>query len=220
MGWFDLLAFVGRLRRAPRIRNPEKLFEDFVPKLVKSIPAYVAQISADAPLAIVRLRFYDTHAPYCYLAFSYFTVPDRLEVLRDPETVRFGPSVLWDSCEDRGPLARLEFPSKPPTDSAEQEVASLFQSVYALMCKDEEKYVSAFRAMLQKVCLQLNQIDWMQYCTVSNDFVIVPSDGSARYWDDNNDILASVPTQRLDLLRDRGFVDPTLALNKDKVEQS
>ena len=115
-----------------------------------------------------------------------------------------GPSALyhlWAANEEGcdGPDVQLDGP---------QPITDLFAQVYDLLCQSEEQHMPPFRALLQRVALALNQQDWSGVCPVTDDFVVVPADGSRFFCDEYCDIAGSVPAQRLELLRSRGLLGP------------
>ena len=89
-----------------------------------------------------------------------------------------------------------------------REVAAQFDRIYELLCEDEDGNMAPFRQLIQQVARDLNFTDWTRYCRVTDDFVVVPADGSQHYCDDYEDILASVPESRLELLRSRRVLGP------------
>jgi hypothetical protein len=112
-----------------------------------------------------------------------------------------GPAYHWLSTEDWGDLPGIDFEGRG-------EIAALFAQVYDLLCDDEDKWMVPFRRMLQRVCRSLNGDDWRSVCAVTDDFFVVPADGSQYFANDYPDIVRSVPAARLKLLRSRGFGPP------------
>jgi hypothetical protein len=62
------------------------------------------------------------------------------------------------------------------------------------------------RRTIRRVCRQLNQFDWTTVRSVTDDFVVFPADGSHTFYDDYGDLVASVPPERIELLRQRGYL--------------
>ncbi len=58
-----------------------------------------------------------------------------------------------------------------------------------------------FQAMVRRVAGRLNQADWSNYAAVTNDFMVMAADGSHSIGDDYEDMLASVPPERIDRFR-------------------
>lgn len=179
-------------------------FAPLVPLLVKAIPLAVSSLRPKKPLAIVRVYFYDTHAPCTYLLLRTVSAECRADVLatRGAE----GPFYLWGSGEDAGD-GEVIIPPEEPSTPADQKIASLFEQIYELLGEDEEENMPVFREMLREVCRTLNVLDWTRICPVTDDFVVVPADGSMFFGgDDGEDILECVPAERVALLRSRRFL--------------
>lgn len=66
--------------------------------------------------------------------------------------------------------------------------------------------VHAFRRAVQSACARINSLDWSHVPHVTDDFVVVPGDDSHCFCDTFGDMKASVPPERLDLFRARGFL--------------
>ncbi len=62
------------------------------------------------------------------------------------------------------------------------------------------------RKMTQRVAQKLNQIDWLPYCAVTDDFVVVPADGSHSFTADFEELTASVTPDRIKLLCQRQYL--------------
>jgi hypothetical protein len=61
------------------------------------------------------------------------------------------------------------------------------------------------REMVEGVCARLNALNWRQYAPVTDDFIVFPADSSHTFGD-YAQLVASVPAERIQLLRDRGFL--------------
>jgi hypothetical protein len=97
-------------------------------------------------------------------------------------------------------------------DRSDNQIAKLLASIYRFLDEDEISGMKMFRGALQSVTLKLNQLDWQQVCEVTDDFVIVPADGSMHFHDDEGDLAGGVPSERLGLLQSRGFLGRSDAL--------
>ncbi|AMV20806.1 hypothetical protein [Planctomyces sp. SH-PL14] len=69
--------------------------------------------------------------------------------------------------------------------------------------QDDEEDLQLFREMVQRVSAALNRLDWSALAPVTDDFVVFPADGSHTFGDDLEDLRASVPADRLQLLKSR-----------------
>jgi hypothetical protein len=62
------------------------------------------------------------------------------------------------------------------------------------------------REAIQRVAATLNRLDWQPYAPVTDDFVVIPADGTHSFCADYAEMLSSIPPDRLDLLRSRLFL--------------
>lgn len=195
-------------------------FDALVPLLVDAIPAAVASLKPTKPICILRLYFFDTHAPCAYLLLKSTSTDERTRVLAEGSTFH-----LWaagEGCGDEvvtlppdrpeeGKLAamvRLAYLFLWPSSRLLLKIEFHLMKVYDLLCEDEDEYMAAYREMLREVARQLNAKDWSKVCPVTDDFVVVPADGSQHFGgEDYEDLVASVPSARLALLRSRGLLD-------------
>ncbi len=175
------------------------VFDRLVPLLAVAIPDAVASRRITEQICRLRVYYYDTHAPCTYLLLKPATAEWRTRLL-----AKRGDSAgayYWMSGEDGGDLPDIQLMGPEP-------ISDLFSKVYELLCEDEVKYMIPFREALQRVCYELNGKDWRNVCLVTDDFVVVPADGSMHFANDSPDIVRSVPQHRLDLLRSRELGPP------------
>jgi hypothetical protein len=175
------------------------VFKRLAPLLVEAIPPAVATRKPPRPLCRLRVYYYDTHAPCTYLLLQPATARWRDKLLA--QHGQRGPEFFWLSTEDGGDLPGIDFEGRG-------EITELFGQVYDLLCDNEDRYMVPFREMVQRVCRTLNGTDWPSVCAVTDDFFVVPADGSMHFGDDYPDIVRSVPASRLKLLRSRGLGPP------------
>ena len=175
------------------------VFKRLEPLLIDAIPKAVKAESINQPVCTLRVYYYDTHAPCTYLLLRAMSAQRRAQLLE--EKGQSALYYLWAANEEGcdGPEIALD---GPPT------VAELFAQVYDLLCESEEQHMPPFRALLQRVSLALNRQDWKGACPVTDDFVVIPADGSRFFCDEYNDIASSVPAERLELLRSRERLGP------------
>ncbi len=88
------------------------------------------------------------------------------------------------------------------------ETRRLCGEIFRLLTKDEDATLQELRRTIQRVCRRLNQLDWTSIRAVTDDFVVFPADGAHTFYDDYGDLLASVPAERIELLRERGYLGP------------
>jgi hypothetical protein len=192
----------GAIRFASDVMSKPNTFENLARVLVAAIPTAIASLKLAKAVCCVRIHYYDTHAPSTYLLLKTISADCRTSVLESKG--RNALYYLWGSGEECGDghvyLPKPTSPDDPPG------IKTLLETVYDLLRDDEGKYMDQFRSMLQRVSLELHSIDWNRFCPVTDDFSIVPADGSAHFGNEYDDIANSIPPARLDLLRSRGLL--------------
>jgi hypothetical protein len=182
-------------------------FDKLVPLLVDAIPQAVASLKLTKPICIVRIYFYDTHAPCTYFSLRTVSVECRDQVLASKG--EDAPYYIWGSGEDCGD-GTVYLPPEQPSSKSDKQIAALFEQVYEFLSEDdhEEENIIEFRQFVREVAAKLNGIDWNPFCKVSDDFVVVPADGSMAFGgEDYLDLIESVPAERVELLRARGLLE-------------
>ena len=170
----------------------KQTLSSLVPLLVEAIPRAIASSRPSSPICIVRIYYYDTHAPCTYLSLRTISSACRTEVLASKG--KDGLEHLWASGEQCGD-GRIEIPPETPRSETDKEIATLFAKVYACLCEedDEGEIMVQFGKALCKVAKKLNLLDWKKVCPTTDDFLVVPADGSAEFRADVEDFVESVP---------------------------
>ena len=184
----------------------DNVFEEIQPLLIEEIPRTLGAATPDAEICVVRIFYYDTHAPSAYVDFRCVTTEQRkatLERHRDN-----GLMYLWGSGEECGNRPRVTIPADDPADENGRKIAVLFTRIYSLLCNDEMQNMQHYRSAIQKAALAMNRNGVTWGFPISDDFVIVPADGSMCFCDDASDIVASVPEPKIKLLQSKGFLGP------------
>jgi hypothetical protein len=181
----------------------KRTLSSLVPLLVDAIPQAVTGLKPSSPLCMIRIRYYDTHAPCTYLSLETVSAERRAQVVQGKGSD--APHVLWgldEQCRDQ----EVMVPPEGPAGKRDKEIAALFEDVYQALAADEEKNMVRFRKMLWEVARKLNTMDWKNIAPTTDDFVLVPAEGSGSFRDDFDDIFKSIPAARLSLLISRGFL--------------
>lgn len=69
--------------------------------------------------------------------------------------------------------------------------------------RPETEELRPVREMVQRVAAQLNRMRWVEYALATDDFVVFAADASHTFCADYEEMTASVPTERIELLRSR-----------------
>lgn len=179
------------------------VFDKIQSLLISTIPETIGSLEFDGPLCVLRIYYYDTHAPYTYLDFRCITAAERQKVL--DEQGKDALLHIWAAGEECGVRPCVALPNDPPATVVDEHLRTLFATVFDQLLEDEEVGMRCFRSALQSVSRRLNALNWTSVCTVTDDFVIAPADGSQFFCDEYDDLTNSIPVDKLELLRARGF---------------
>jgi hypothetical protein len=184
----------------------DRLIAEVVPILADEVFAIATRLRTPSPMFRLKFWYYDTCAPCCYFLAHGLTASERDDILRY-DGINAG-SNLWNrmgSIEfDVGDLSERETPSK-----------ALMAKAYEYMAMDSDERNAAgltadalvmSRLIAQSLSWHLNQVKWQQVCSVTDDFIVYAQNGTDYGCDCYEDIVASVPGQKLELLRSRGFL--------------
>ena len=188
------------------------VFEDLQPLLVDAIPRSLSEATPSLRTCVVRVYYFDTHAPCTYLELR--TVSESLREQLISTRGKAARYFLWSSAEccSDGPDPEVSLGLEP---HASEDVVAGFAQIYSLLCQNEDTYMKRFRDMLHLVAFRLNQLDWSAFLNVTEDFVVVPADGSQffanEFATDVYECRKSIPRKKRKLLKARhlfpGFFD-------------
>lgn len=167
--------------------------------LVGLIPRRVQALGLREPMYCLRVWYYGTD-----------TGGDRVPSLTlCPEAARRKvlakkghkvPHYLW--CADELGAGRRD------AEIGDPAVAAMCRRWYAHVPKElpEDEQLRPMREMVQRVATRLNHLSWSAYAPVTDDFVVFAADASHTFCADYEEMLASVPPERVALLRSRGML--------------
>ena len=179
-------------------------FTAIQPLLIEAIPRAIGSFKQFETISIVRLYYYDTHAPCTYIDFRVVTASQRRQTL--DAGGRDALYDLWESAEECGEQPNVAIPSDPPMDKLDRQIAAQCAAIYERLCENEDTAMEHWRFAVQSVARQLNAMDWNSIASVTDDFVIVPADGSQFFSDEYPDLMNAIPSERLGLLNSRGYL--------------
>lgn len=186
-GWFK--------KQSDDSASDDKTLSAIEQKLVTLIPIRVQSLEISDPVYCLRIWYYGTDAfgdrvPTLMLCSE---ANRRKVVAAKGDTA---PHYLW--CAD-------ELPDDHSSDIKDGAVTALCRRWYSKIGEQqpEEVELLRFRQMIQRVAKRLNQLPWNEYASVTDDFVVFAADGSHTYCADYDEMLASVPDERVELLRSR-----------------
>lgn len=184
----------------------DRLIAEAVPMLAAEVCTIAKRLRISSPMFRLKFWYYDTCAPCCYFMAHGLTASERDDILRH-DGISAGYNI-WDQ------TGSIEFQIG---DFSEQETPSkaIMAKAYAYMSMGREERKAAgltddalvmSRLIAQRLSWHLNQLDWQNVCSVTDDFIVYAQNGTDYGCDCYEDIVASVPRQKLELLRQRGFL--------------
>jgi predicted RNase H-like HicB family nuclease len=205
--WLDTARQLRRPIPVPRGRQIKQslnaneltaLLAEIESHLVGFIPNAIKQLQVTNRAYCVFLVYLDStvvgdHAPFLAVGVDEL----RQEFLANDQG---GQMPWWDPYGASGKLRHVR------CDKIVSEVERCYQIFFSgsESSSEDDVMLRPFRESLHSVARRLNQIDWRPILPITDDFAVVVIDGTA-YWLDE-DISASVPADRLELLRSRGLL--------------
>ncbi len=165
-------------------------------RLIELIPQRVGALGIGEPVYCLRVWYYGTDVGGDRVP-SLMLCPDaaRRRVLAEKGDV--APHYLW--CADEVCVGAYTAEINDPTVS---DLCRLwYQRPWGR--RPEEVELRPFREMVQRVAARLNDLPWSEYAPTTDDFVVFAADASHTYCADYEEMLASVPAERIELLRSR-----------------
>lgn len=184
----------------------DQLISEAVPILADEVCAIAMRLRTSSPMFRLKFWYYDTCAPCCYFLAHGLTAVERDDILRH-DGINAGYEI-WDktgSIEfDIGDLIERETHSKAIMAKAYMYMSMDRQERNAAGLTDDARVMS--RLIAQRLSWHLNQLNWQNVCSVTDDFIVYAQNGTDYGCDCYEDMVASVPGQKLELLRQRGFL--------------
>jgi hypothetical protein len=193
LGWFKKRFGGAKERDALLVKAEERL--------VTLIPNRVKALGIREAVYCLRIWYYGTD-----------TVGDRTPTLMLPKeslrrrlVAKKGPKVphyLW--CADE--LTHIDWAYTVEIKDA--TVGDLCRKWYDYPWgrHPETEELRPAREMVQRVAKRLNILPWAKHVPVTDDFVVFAADGSHTFCNDYEEMQASVPNERIELLRTRRFL--------------
>jgi hypothetical protein len=181
--------------------------------LLAHIPHRVQSLGIAQPVYCLRIWYYGTdidgdRTP----SLTFKTDALRQQLLRDKG--KKAPYYIWCADEYESGDDVINTPLVDVTIS--RLCSEWFLGLPQGLLPDDTELVP-LRETIQRVARELNHLDWRQYASVTDDFVVFPADGSHSFCDDYGELVASVPPEKLARLRSRSLlgIDPWWELGED-----
>jgi len=172
----------------------EKLLTAEIPKAVKA-----AQIKE--PVYCARVWYNGTDSPEDAVPWVMVVKESARQEFLTKHGNDQAPFYVWGADE-------ISYPEQAYAVHLENErLGPLYAKWYEYLCDaEDDEELQPFREMVQRVSRTLNDLDWNKVAKVTDDFVVVPADGSHTFCDDLGDLLASVSDEQLELLQSRNLI--------------
>ena len=179
------------------MKSIEKTLQRIEKLLVESIPSTVKAARVDEPVYSLRIWYNGTESEADAIPWLMLVKESTRRDLVAKAGKRL-PEEIWMADEltnvGQGFQIHLE----------DGELVAEYGQWYEHLCdQDDDEALQPFREMIQRVAARLSQLDWTTIAPVTDDFVVFPADGSHTIGDDFEDLRASVPADRLKLLKSR-----------------
>jgi hypothetical protein len=192
-GWFK--------KRSDRSAGKDPLLAQIEALLVAQIPTRVQARAITEPVYCLRIWYHGTDTDGNRVP-SLMLVKEatRQKLLR--EKGRPALDYIWFADELTEPGGSYS------TEMEDAKLARLCRQWYRRIPEDldEEEQLRPIREMTQRVAARLNRLDWRALIPATEDFVVYPADSSHTFCDDYGDMKASVPADRIALLRSLGLL--------------
>jgi hypothetical protein len=182
----------------------ETVFTELEHRLIEVIPHVVGACEMAEPAYCLRVYYDSMDTPEEEYATRLRLLKASLRVQAVATRGNHAPDGIWmadntDDSDIHGPNIFLKH---------DPQTLQICGEIFQRIVKNEGSTLRELRRTIQRVCRQLNQLDWTTVRSVTDDFVVFPADGSHTFYDDYGDLVASVPAEQIELLRQRGYLGP------------
>ena len=178
-------------------KSIEKTLQRIEGLLVELIPPAVKAAQLADPVYSLRIWYNGTESESDAIPWLMLVKDSTRKDLVRKAGKRF-PEEIWmaDELTNAGQGFQIHLES--------DELVSEYGRWHEHLCEqDDDEELQPFREMVQRAAARLNKLDWTAIAPVTDDFVVFPADGSHTIRDDFEDLQASVPAERLKLLKSR-----------------
>ena len=180
-------------------------------RLAALVPPAVRALGIREPVYCLRI-WYFSGCNDGYRLPSLLLAPEAARRRALAEYGNTAPHHLWCADELTGGRTGAHM-----AETVDAELAASLRRWYDLQPggDDDAAELAPLRAMVQRVAARLNARPWGDDLPVTDDFVVFAADGTHEFCDDYGEMVASVPTERVALLRSRGLLGERVWYNLD-----
>ena len=176
----------------------EALLASAEDRLVALVPPLVRSLGFREPVYCLRLWYYEGGGDGGRLP-SVLLAPDAARRRALAEHGNTAPHYLWCADELTGSSTGAF-----SAETVDVELSGLMQRWHARPSSgDDAEDLAPVRAMVQRAAARLGEIAWASHAPVTDDFVVFAADGTHTFCNDYAEMVASVPADRIALLRSR-----------------
>lgn len=182
-------------------RLPKSTLAELEKLLITEIPSAVKAAQIKEPVYCARIWYNGTDSPEDAVPWLMLVKESARQEFLTKHGDEQAPFYVWGADE-------ISYPRQAYEVHVENErLGTLYAKWYEYLCDaEDDEELQPFREMVQRVSRTLNDLDWNKLAAVTDDFVVVPADGSHTFCDDLGDLLASVSEEQLELLQSRKLI--------------
>ncbi len=171
-------------------KKPAAVISELVPLLIDETISTLQRKKLKSPLARIKMYYYDTCAPCCYLQCNALTIAKRQELLdtTGPQAI----SEIWRS--DEGIEFTLGLNKKSPS-------FPLMATLYEMLSAEDNATLT--RRLATELSIAMNRYAWPETLSISDDFVAYPTNGTDHGCYVYEDFCKAIPAKRRALLTKR-----------------
>jgi hypothetical protein len=188
-----------KYQRIPKELSLNLLLQQAEDMLVAEVPKTIRAAKVREPVYGLLLQFTGVDTDMDGFAPPMFLATERLRRRLQSEHPK-DSGYLWAVPEWESDPAVVRVACKNAV--IDEKLHLIFQ--LTVVQSSPTKY-GPVRKMFQRVCARLNALDWKGILQTTDDFIVIPFDTHGEF-DAKVDLKASVPTEKLRLLMDRGRV--------------
>lgn len=165
-------------------------------RLVAAIPSRVKEMEITEPAYCLRIWYFGTDVLPGERTPSLMLPKEAWRRRMLTERGENAPYSIWCADEiynfrDAAYFAEL-------ADSTINEMVAEWYSQMPDRELPDDNDLIPFQGMVRRVAARLSQLDWSKNAAVSSDFVVMAADGSHSFGGDYEEMVASVPAERID----------------------
>ncbi len=184
--------------------NQDSLLAEMERRLITLIPKQVQSLRIREAMYCLRIWYFGSDSALDDWQFKLTLKPAALRARLVAEKGAESPHYIWcaDECEDGSGVINSVVVDPPIT----KYYRAWSEAAFGGDGLPDDSGLVPLQRMTQRVAQKLNQIDWQPFCSVTDDFVVFPADGSHSIMNDFGELTASVSPETIKQLRTRRYL--------------